>query len=127
MSAAKKSRKSGMPYLSMASRSTPHAEGKALIDLRVDADIAQDIGVHHAAAQNLHPVLALADAQFFADALIADIHFRAGFREREEMGAEARAHLIDFKEGFDEFLEAPFQMAHMGFGVDHQALRPDET
>ena len=99
-----------------------HAEGKALIDLRVDADITQDIGVDHTAAQNLHPICALADAQFLADALIADIHFGAGFGEREKVRAKAGTHFVHFKEGFDEFFQTPFQMTHMGFGIDDQTF-----
>src|SRR3569833_853395 len=39
-----------------------HAPGEALIFVGVDAAVAQHIGVDHAAAENLQPVLALAEA-----------------------------------------------------------------
>src|SRR5450631_3648465 len=41
-----------------------HAPGKALIDVGIDAAGPQHVRVHHAAAENLQPVLALAEADF---------------------------------------------------------------
>src|SRR3989304_5837379 len=38
----------------------PHAEGEALVALRVDAAVAQDDGVDHARAEDRHPAAATA-------------------------------------------------------------------
>src|SRR6476661_24375 len=38
-----------------------HAPGKALVDIRIDAAGAQHVRMHHAAAENFEPVLALAE------------------------------------------------------------------
>src|SRR6266481_3176399 len=41
-----------------------HAPGKALVDFGIDAAGVQHIRMHHAAAENLEPVLAFAEADF---------------------------------------------------------------
>src|SRR5215470_4477551 len=40
----------------------PHAPGKALVLVGIEPAIAQHVRMHHAAAEDLHPVLALAEA-----------------------------------------------------------------
>ena len=62
-----------------------HAEGEAGVFLAVDADIFEDVGVHHAAAEDLQPAGMLAQVAAFASAKGAgDIHFSRGLGEREE-------------------------------------------
>src|SRR5262245_52813564 len=39
-----------------------HAEGVALVFLRIDAAITQHVRMHHAAAENFEPIIARADA-----------------------------------------------------------------
>ena len=39
-----------------------HAPGEALIHVRIEPAETQDVGMHHPAAQDLHPVIALAEA-----------------------------------------------------------------
>ena len=50
-----------MPYLSIASRSTPGAEGEALPLVGIETAGGDDLGVDHAAAQHLHPAFRPAD------------------------------------------------------------------
>ena len=78
-----------MPYFSMAIRSMPMPQGKAGIFVGVEIAVAQNIGMHHAAAKDLEPIVSLADAQLVADALAADIHFHGWLGEGEVGGAES--------------------------------------
>ena len=75
--------------------------------------------MHHPAADNLHPVLALTDADLVARALIAHVHLRARLGEGEVVGAEAYLH-VAFEIGADELHQAPLEVAHIGGLVDHQ-------
>src|SRR5262249_10699168 len=52
----------------------PHAEGEALVALRVEADIGEHVRMHHAAAQDLEPAVALADPDLVTDLGVTDIH-----------------------------------------------------
>src|ERR1043165_9350801 len=68
------------------------AEGEAAPLLGVDADVAQHLRVHHAAAEDLHPAGLRTGAA--AGALAEDarhVDFRARLRERKK--ARAHAHL----------------------------------
>ena len=98
------------------------AEGEALIARRVEPDILQHVRMHHAAAENLQPLIAFADPDFVANFGVADIDFHRWLGEGEVARAEAHLHLRHFEERLAEFLEHPFQMAEMGLLVDDETL-----
>src|SRR5437879_913122 len=54
------------------------AEGEALPGVGVEAAIAQHVGMHHPAADDLHPVVALADLDVAARSVAAHVHLGAG-------------------------------------------------
>src|SRR5208337_2570775 len=56
----------GDPVLEHGDAVDPQPPGEALEDLRIDAAIPEHVGMDHPAAQNLEPVLALAEADFSA-------------------------------------------------------------
>src|ERR1700733_8719496 len=58
-----------------------HAEGKALPDARIEADVCWRVGVAHAAAEDFQPVTTT--TELAGAAVPADIHFHAGLGERE--------------------------------------------
>jgi len=68
-----------------------NAPGKALILIRVEAAIFQHVRVHHAAAEDFHPVCAFAELHFVAGAVTLNVHFQRRFCEREE--GRAKTHL----------------------------------
>src|SRR5688572_24700897 len=76
-----------------------HAPGEALVLVRIEPAIAQHIRVDHAAAQNLEPVGALAEADLAALARALDVDLSRWFGEGEEGWAEPHLHLIDLEEG----------------------------
>ena len=78
--------------------------------------------MHHAAAEDLEPVFALAEADLVAFAGALDVHLHRRFGEGKERGPEAHAHLLDLEEGAAEFLQHPFEVGQIGALVDHQAL-----
>ena len=98
------------------------AEGETLIARGIDARHIQHPGIDHAAAENLHPVGAFADAQHAAFTGAADIHFRRRFGEREIARAESHRQIGHLEEGFGEIDQAAFEMAHMSVLIDHQPL-----
>src|SRR3990170_2657914 len=98
------------------------AEGEALIAFGIEPHIAQHVGMHHAAAENLEPLIALANADLVTHFGVADIDFHRRLGEREIARAEAHFHLWHLEEGFAELLQHPFQVAEMGLLVDHQSL-----
>ncbi|MNQ71462.1 hypothetical protein D3C85_861300 [compost metagenome] len=99
-----------------------HAEGEALILIRVDAAVAQHIGVHHAAAENLQPILAFVQGQLAARAVAADVHLRRGLGEGEVVRTEAGVDVVQLEEAGDEGLQRRLQMTHVDVAVDHQTL-----
>src|SRR3569623_2071023 len=98
------------------------AEGEALPDIRVDAALAQHVGMHHPAAENLQPVVALADLHLAAGAVAAHVHLRRGLGEGEVVRSEARGHRVGLEKARDEGLQGPFQVAHVDSLVAHQTL-----
>ena len=57
-----------------------HAPGEALIHIGIDVAGAQHVGVHHAAAEDLHPVGAFAEAHFAGPRAVAlDVDLKARF------------------------------------------------
>ena len=91
-----------------------HAPGEALHLLRIVAAEPDDVRVDHAAAQNLQPVVALAEADLVADAAAADVDLHRRLGEREERRAEAHLHLVDLEEGAAELLQHPLHVADGG-------------
>src|SRR5690349_19469467 len=61
-----------------------HAPGEALVLVRVEPAIAQHVRMHHAAAENLHPILAFAEADLALVAAVLDVDFERGLGERKE-------------------------------------------
>src|SRR5271167_4970671 len=78
--------------------------------------------MHHAAAENLQPVFAFAEADFSLVALALDVDFQRGLGEREERWTEAHLYAVDLEEGLAEFLQNPFQVAEVRAFVDDQTL-----
>src|SRR5271166_6974784 len=99
-----------------------HAPGETLIFVRIEPAIAQHIRMHHPAAENLQPVLALAetDLALLAPALDVDLERRLG--ERKVRRAKAHLDLVDFEESFAELLQNPLEMTEVRALVDDQAF-----
>src|SRR6202795_4570169 len=66
-----------------------HAPGKALVDIGIDTAGAQYIRMHHAAAENLQPVLAFAEADFTLVAPTLDIDLERRLGERKKRRPES--------------------------------------
>src|SRR5690348_2566279 len=98
-----------------------HAPGKALVDVGIDVAGAQNIWMHHAAAENLQPILALAKADFALVATALDVDFQRRLREREERRAEAHVDVVDLEEGLAELMQDPLEVAEMRLLVDDEA------
>ena len=82
----------------------PHAPGESLIFIRIEAAVAQHVGMHHAAAEDLHPILALAEPHFALVAPALDVDFERRLGEREVGRAEPHLHPLDLEERLAEFL-----------------------
>ncbi|OIQ70853.1 hypothetical protein GALL_475300 [mine drainage metagenome] len=78
--------------------------------------------MHHAAAENLQPVLAFAKANLAPVAPALDVHLERGFGERKERGAEAHVDVIDLEERLAELVQDPFEVAEMRTLVDDEAF-----
>src|SRR5262245_7050949 len=76
--------------------------------------------MHHAAAENFHPVLALAEPDLALVAPALDVDLERGFGERKERRPEAHLDLVDLEERLAELLQDPFQVAEMGALVDDE-------
>ncbi len=100
----------------------PHAEGKALHLVRIQATCTNDIRMHHAGSEDFQPAVADPNFHLALFPRTVDVHFHAWFGERKMRGAEAHFHRIDFKERLAEFLKAPFQVPQMGLVIQHQAF-----
>src|ERR1019366_9670345 len=80
----------------------PHAPGEALIVVRIDPAIAQHVWMHHAAAEDLQPVVTLAEAYLALVAVALDVDLEGGLGEREERRAEPHLHVVDFEKSLAE-------------------------
>src|SRR5882724_6388087 len=78
--------------------------------------------MHHAAAENLQPVIALAEAHLALVASALDVDFERRLGERKERRAKPHLHIVDLEERLAEFLEDPFQVTEMRALVDDEAL-----
>ena len=70
------------------------AEGETGVALGVVAAVAQDVGVHHAAAADLQPAAAADGAALAAAQKALHVEFRGGFGEWEEARPETRTHVL---------------------------------
>src|SRR5262249_2711190 len=100
----------------------PHTPGEALILVRIDADVAQHVRMHHSTAEDLHPVLAFAETHLVLAPTALDVGLERGLGEREERRPEAHLDALDLEERFAEFFEDPLQVAEMRALVDDKAL-----
>ena len=96
------------------------APGETLVLGGIEPAIPQHVGMHHAAAHHFQPVGAFADLQLVTPALAAYIDFGGRFGKREEAGAEAHRHIVDFKKCLEEFDDGGFA------GVAEPTLLPLE-
>src|SRR5947207_2602746 len=87
-----------------------HAEGKTLVSIWVDAAHLEHLGMHHAAAENLEPVLAGADPQLAAGTRAADVELGRRLGEGEEAGAKAHRQITDGEISAAEIDETAFEM-----------------
>src|SRR5690348_2806644 len=90
-----------------------HAPGKALVDVGIEAAEAQHVRMHHAATENLEPVLALAEADFALVTAALDVDFERRFGEREERRPESHVDVIDLEERLAELVQDPFEVTEM--------------
>ena len=73
----------------------PHTKGEARVFIRINAAVAQYIGMHHATAEDLHPTGFLTDITAAAAAdKTGHIHFGAGLGEGEIGGTETDFHIL---------------------------------
>src|SRR6202011_3692911 len=73
-------------------------------------------------AQDLQPVLALAEADFALVAPALDIDLERRLGEREERRPEPHVDVVDLEERLAELMQDPFEVAEMRAPVDHEAL-----
>src|SRR6185369_11406435 len=99
-----------------------HPPGKALIDVGIDAAGAQHVRMHHAAAENLEPVLAFAKANLTLVAPALDVDLERGLGERKERRPEPHVDVVDLEECLAELVQDPLEMAEMRTLVDDEAL-----
>ena len=66
---------------------------KTLVALTVDIHVAQHVRMHHAAAENLQPVLALAEADLALVAAALDVDLERRLGERKERRPEAHLQI----------------------------------
>src|ERR1700682_661435 len=99
-----------------------HAPGKTLVDVGIDAAGAQHVRMHHAAAENLQPVLAFAEANLALVAPALDIDLERRLGERKERRPESHVDVIHLEERLAEFVQDPFEVPEMRTLVDDEAL-----
>src|SRR5258707_3376005 len=78
--------------------------------------------MHHAAAENLQPVLTFAETDFALVAPALDVDLERGLGEREERRPEAHVDVIDLEERLAELVQNPFEVAEMRTLVDDEAF-----
>src|SRR5215469_9058988 len=96
----------------------PQSPREALILVRIEPAIAQHVRMHHAAAENLHPVVALAESDLALVASALNVDLERGLGERKKRRTEAHLDLIDLEECFAEFLQDPIQMPEVRTRID---------
>ena len=93
-----------------------------MILIGIDTAGAQHIWVHHAAAEDLEPIVARANLDAVPVARTADIHLGRGFGEREVAWSESDRHVVHFEIGAAELNQAAFEVSHMRRLIDHEAF-----
>src|ERR1700693_6663525 len=78
--------------------------------------------MHHAAAQNLQPVLAFAEADLALVAAALDVDLERRLGERKERRPEPHVDVVDLEERLAELVQDPFEMAEMRTLVDDEAF-----
>src|SRR6185436_18256173 len=78
--------------------------------------------MHHAATENLQPVLAFAETDLALVATTLNVDFERGFGEREERRPEPHVDVVDLEERLAELVQDPFEMAEMRALVDDKAF-----
>src|SRR6185369_4228992 len=97
-------------------------EGETAPNLRVDADVAEHLRMHHAASENLHPAGLRAGAAAGSAAEDArHVDFRPRIGEWEEAGAHAHLRL-GAEKAVDHVLQRGPQMSDVDALVDQQPL-----
>ena len=99
-----------------------HAPGEALVLVWIEPAIADDVRVHHAAAEDFQPILALAESDLVLAAAALDVDLERRLGEREERRPEAHVDVVDLEEGLAELLQDPLEVAEMRAFVDDKAL-----
>src|SRR5256714_15278388 len=100
----------------------PHPPAKALINVRIDPAGSQHVWMNHAAAENLQPVLAFAEANLTLVAPALDVDLERGLGERKKRWPESHVDVLDLEERLAELVENPFEVTEMGSLVDDKAL-----
>jgi hypothetical protein len=111
-----------MPYFSIAIRSIPMPKAKPCHSVGSTPARLPAPWVHHAGAEDLQPVVALADLERAAFPGTLDVDLGRGFGEGEVRGAEAQSDLVDLEIGAAEFFQHPLQVGHRDVAVDGQPL-----
>ena len=109
-----------MPYLSIASRSTPTPKAKPCHSSGSSAARGDHLRVDHAAAEQFHPAFRSAERAAALFHRPADIDFGRGFGEGEIARAQPQHDIVAPEKGLQERLERPFEMAERNALVDHQ-------
>src|SRR5256714_9115490 len=78
--------------------------------------------MNHAAAENLQPVLAFAEANLALVSPALDVDLERGLGEREERRPKTHVDVVDLEERLAELVENPFEVAEMRGLVDDQTL-----
>src|SRR5580700_3896096 len=91
----------------------PHTPSEALVFVGIEPAILQDVRMHHAAAEDFEPIVALAETDFALIAAALDVDFQRWLGEWKERRPKPHADVIDFKECLTKLGENPFQVAEM--------------
>ena len=98
----------------------PDAKGKALILLGVDPARSDHLRVHHAGAEDLHPVVTFTDFQLAIVPATADVDLCGWLGEGEVRRAETQFHLVHLEEALHELLKHPFEVRHGDVFIQRQ-------
>ena len=100
-----------MPYFSIAMRSMPNPKAKPCHASGFDAAGLQHLGVDHAGAEDLEPVVAFADLERAALPRAADVDLAEGSVNGKVRGAEAQFDVVDLENAFTNSSSTHFRFA----------------
>ena len=112
-----------MPYLSIATRSTPIPNAKPVYTAGIVADSLQDTGMHHSRAKDLDPVFVAIDRPLARLGVfeVRDRHIHPRLDEGEEVAP--KAYLPVLAKGTScKLVQRPFEVREGDFLVDREAL-----